>query len=474
LQASLTIGAVDDAQEREAERVADAVLSAPTRYADGGVASSVSEVVARASGPDGRSAGTRHAVPASVAEALAGAGAPLAPALRHDMEFRFGQDFSQVRLHAGEAAERSARDVRARAYTVGHDIVFAAGRLAPGTPEGRRLLAHELTHVLQQSGDRESLVGKPAGAPVLQRAATVTRNGMVLSAEEIAADPAREKMRVGTGERSAKVCHSVNAGGTADNCPVTLKPGQVVTIVADTVPGFWMQISSPDADDGFKPGDKRYVMAAFVKELPVTAQPAAASAKATAPTAPVHATATPVAAATPAVAPVDAGARQAALAEVRAALGVAQTEGGGVGDFPRAFAALEPLSLENLVAVLRELARSHETSVLAGHISEAATAGRINAALQAAILLEEPQASLTAESVSDAADALALVDAGLRQQILEMMIKARVPAQMVAMTLEGLAAMMASASPGLNPALAGVRGPVGPGSQARRLRAEDH
>jgi hypothetical protein len=67
------------------------------------------------------------------------------------MEQRFGHDFSRVRVHSGADAEQSALDVNANAYTVGHNIVFGAGRLAPGTYEGRRLIAHELTHVVQQS-----------------------------------------------------------------------------------------------------------------------------------------------------------------------------------------------------------------------------------------------------------------------------------------------------------------------------------
>ena len=65
-------------------------------------------------------------------------------------EPRFGHDFSQVRVHSGGAAEQSAREVNANAYTVGQNIVFGAGRFAPDTHEGRRLLAHELTHVVQQ------------------------------------------------------------------------------------------------------------------------------------------------------------------------------------------------------------------------------------------------------------------------------------------------------------------------------------
>lgn len=67
------------------------------------------------------------------------------------MEQRFGYDFSEVRVHTGAAAERSARDVNAHAYTVGHSMVFGAGRFSPGTREGRRLIAHEMTHVVQQS-----------------------------------------------------------------------------------------------------------------------------------------------------------------------------------------------------------------------------------------------------------------------------------------------------------------------------------
>jgi hypothetical protein len=76
----------------------------------------------------------------------------LDPGLRQDIETRFGHDFSGVRLHADADAEQSATDVNAQAYTMGHDIVFGAGRFKPETQEGQRLLAHELTHVIQQSG----------------------------------------------------------------------------------------------------------------------------------------------------------------------------------------------------------------------------------------------------------------------------------------------------------------------------------
>jgi hypothetical protein len=77
---------------------------------------------------------------------------------------RFGHDFSRVRVHSGGAAEQSAREVNAHAYTVGHDIVFGAGRFSPGTHEGQRLIAHELTHVVQQSGSGCCLYRTPLEA----------------------------------------------------------------------------------------------------------------------------------------------------------------------------------------------------------------------------------------------------------------------------------------------------------------------
>ena len=73
-------------------------------------------------------------------------------ALREDMEPRFDHDFSSVRIHADMLAAKSARDLNARAYTVGHDIVFGSGQFAAGTRQGRHLIAHELTHVVQQRG----------------------------------------------------------------------------------------------------------------------------------------------------------------------------------------------------------------------------------------------------------------------------------------------------------------------------------
>ena len=87
-----------------------------------------------------------------VNQTIASGGSPLAGQTRQAMEGSFGHDFSQVRVHTDARADESARAVQAKAYTVGSDIVFREGVYAPGSADGQRLLAHELTHVVQQGG----------------------------------------------------------------------------------------------------------------------------------------------------------------------------------------------------------------------------------------------------------------------------------------------------------------------------------
>ncbi len=89
-------------------------------------------------------------VPLIVHEVLSSPGRALEPATRTLLETSFGHDFSRVRVHSDTKAADSARAVNARAYTVGRDIIFGAGQYAPGTGKGRSILAHELTHVVQQ------------------------------------------------------------------------------------------------------------------------------------------------------------------------------------------------------------------------------------------------------------------------------------------------------------------------------------
>jgi hypothetical protein len=88
---------------------------------------------------------------ASMEEALALSGRPLEPVVRHDMEQRFGYDFSIARVHTDAKAAESAEALGAVAYTVGSNIVFGAGRYQPRLSSGGALLAHERAHVVQQS-----------------------------------------------------------------------------------------------------------------------------------------------------------------------------------------------------------------------------------------------------------------------------------------------------------------------------------
>lgn len=90
-------------------------------------------------------------VPPVVDEVLRSPGRPLEADVRASVEPHFGHDFDRVRVHTDARAAESARAVDALAYTVGRDIIFESGRYAPNTDEGRRLLAHELTHVVQQA-----------------------------------------------------------------------------------------------------------------------------------------------------------------------------------------------------------------------------------------------------------------------------------------------------------------------------------
>ena len=156
----LNVSQPNDFAENEADRVADQVMRAP--HSSPISTETVSPGIHRFARP---TAGAAGAVPASVDSVLARTGRPLESGVKQDMEGRFGRDFSHVRVHSDGEAAQSARDVAADAYTVGNSMVFGTGRFAPETDQGRRLIAHELTHVVQQSG---------AGRQTIQRQASGT------------------------------------------------------------------------------------------------------------------------------------------------------------------------------------------------------------------------------------------------------------------------------------------------------------
>lgn len=145
LQRKLSIGASNDPLEMEADRVANQVLAVQTPPR-------VREAWPHIQRYAKQATGQADTAPADVQRVLASSGRPLGPALQQDMEQRFGHDFSQVRVHTGAKAAESARSVNALAYTVGRDIVVQPEYYKPESTEGKRLLAHELTHVVQQTG----------------------------------------------------------------------------------------------------------------------------------------------------------------------------------------------------------------------------------------------------------------------------------------------------------------------------------
>jgi len=209
LQRKLAIGSSNDPLEQEADRVAEQVLGNGTQSDFSRAPLSV-----RRHAPDTQ---LSREAPPSVDRALAMSGSPLDALLRQDMETRFGHDFSQVRVHQGAAADQSARDVGAQAYTVGRDIVFGAGQFAPASGAGRRLLAHELTHTIQQVAT--------AGAPLRRAPAdrldgqSGDRPGATLPHTE--ATGLVECMRI-MGADSADYCRSEVLGEkTAPKCAAT-------------------------------------------------------------------------------------------------------------------------------------------------------------------------------------------------------------------------------------------------------------
>lgn len=114
-----------------------------------------------------RTASTRvpHREPPAVHRALSSPGQVLDAGTRSDMEARFGHDFGRVRVHLGEEADAAARDVDARAFAFGEHLVFAAGQYTPETAGGQGLLAHELTHVLQQRTGAPARVQRDSDEP---------------------------------------------------------------------------------------------------------------------------------------------------------------------------------------------------------------------------------------------------------------------------------------------------------------------
>ncbi|HWO26269.1 MAG TPA: DUF4157 domain-containing protein [Kofleriaceae bacterium] len=172
----LTVGPSGDRYEQEADRIAEQVMR-PSGPVD--ASSELSPVHAMAAETHvqrmcavceqedeqirGKPNGSSLALPTAVTsriDATRGGGTPLPASALTFFEQRLGHDFSGVRVHADASAQMLAEELNAQAFTVGRDVYFNAGQYAPSTDVGRRLLAHELTHVVQQRGGHERVQRK--------------------------------------------------------------------------------------------------------------------------------------------------------------------------------------------------------------------------------------------------------------------------------------------------------------------------
>lgn len=160
IQRKMSVSAPNDPFEREADQVADRVMrmaepgsigSAPVAIRRKCDACAEEDKMLQGKGAPSLKADSEDAVEEAI-RAASGAGQPLARETRAFFEPRFGHDFSRVRVHAGGEAASAARAIQAQAYTLGPHIAFASGQYAPETPHGKQLIAHELAHVVQQSG----------------------------------------------------------------------------------------------------------------------------------------------------------------------------------------------------------------------------------------------------------------------------------------------------------------------------------
>lgn len=163
VQTQLKVGAPDDAHERQADAVAAQVMAAPSdrlqrQCSDCAQGDKPGAAPVEAEQQDEtlqrkESTGGEATLAGSQAAAIArsqGAGQPLPATEQHFFSRRMGADFSDVRVHQDAQANALSSSLSARAFTVGRDLYFGPGEYQPSTADGRRLIAHELTHVMQQ------------------------------------------------------------------------------------------------------------------------------------------------------------------------------------------------------------------------------------------------------------------------------------------------------------------------------------
>jgi hypothetical protein len=164
-QPKLTVGPTNDVYEQEADAVADKVMrmedheQIQTKISPLNIQRKCAacEEEEHAQRKEDR-ASQRSEAPCIVSDAINAGGAPLEEGTKSFMENRFGYDFGNVKIHTDTIAAKSAQSINALAYTNGNSIVFNQGQYSPETESGKRLLAHELTHVVQQNGVQRTMI----------------------------------------------------------------------------------------------------------------------------------------------------------------------------------------------------------------------------------------------------------------------------------------------------------------------------
>lgn len=159
IQYKLSIGSVDDPMEKEADQMADSIMRMPAPQFVQRKCAHCEEEAKLQQKPQSSFIQTKRDVQTIASEAITstiastkGAGAPLPKTTKSFMESRFGNDFSDVKIHTSDYAVQMNKELGAQAFTVGNDIYFNAEKYTPESDSGKQLLAHELTHTLQQGG----------------------------------------------------------------------------------------------------------------------------------------------------------------------------------------------------------------------------------------------------------------------------------------------------------------------------------
>lgn len=178
------VGAANDAAEHEADLMADRALSGVLRRSGG--------------------AGVTPDAPTAVGRALHSPSRPLDAAETGFLGPRMGASFGEVRVHAGPDANDAARSVGARAFALGQHLVFAQGEYRPREPGGRRLLAHELAHTLQDGAVLRREDGPPSGEKKDEKDGNVLVEGLKVVAEQAAKQEAVKKTIIEPLEKAAK------------------------------------------------------------------------------------------------------------------------------------------------------------------------------------------------------------------------------------------------------------------------------